>query len=298
MPMRGLSRNGQSQSDRVSTKDMRKPDSFYYACVTHVPLWLEFPSFVVPIYLGESQRDGKLNSRDLAPEWELHHPKLGGTVGTFALKNYIQKNCPNVTKVGICSYRRFISRTVIGKDQKINLRTMFGKPTSSRWFGKPTSSKCFISKADLLTFDLPTLMLPDNSAFLISCTKVPGYLRQYSHAHCAEDLLRFAAEAVEQGVLARSDIPLFFDEKIFFVGGLDLGVFPAEFWIRAVSAIEAVILCCIKRSPVRREGYQARALSFCAERLGSYILMRHLQSNYEFSTVTKNFIGHLIQVTE
>ena len=58
-----------------------------YACFTHVPLTLALPPYVVPIYLGAAQHAGALNLRDLAPEWEPHHPVLGSTAGAFALKN-------------------------------------------------------------------------------------------------------------------------------------------------------------------------------------------------------------------
>ena len=41
-------------------------DGLVYACLTHVPLTLEFPSWIVPIHLGAAQHDGALNLRDLA----------------------------------------------------------------------------------------------------------------------------------------------------------------------------------------------------------------------------------------
>ena len=40
------------------------------ACLAHVPLSIDLPPWVLPILLSAEQRDGALNLRDLAPEWE------------------------------------------------------------------------------------------------------------------------------------------------------------------------------------------------------------------------------------
>jgi hypothetical protein len=81
-----------------------------YACFTHVPLTLALPPYVVPIHLGAAQHAGALNLRDLAPEWEPHHPVLGSTAGAFALKNLVRERFPQATRIGICQYRKFVSR--------------------------------------------------------------------------------------------------------------------------------------------------------------------------------------------
>ena len=61
-------------------------------------------------------------------------------------------------------------------------------------------------------------------------------------------------------------------------GGIELGVFPADFWLRNVTAIENVVRACVQRSNVVREGYDARAWAFCVERLGGYLVLRHLRT--------------------
>ena len=81
-----------------------------YACLTHVPLTLDFPPWVVPIRLGAAQQEGDLNLRDLAPEWDAHHPQLGSTAGTFALARLVRERFPQATRVAICQYRKFVSR--------------------------------------------------------------------------------------------------------------------------------------------------------------------------------------------
>ncbi|MFX5757092.1 hypothetical protein ABTE27_24375, partial [Acinetobacter baumannii] len=76
----------------------------------------------------------------------------------------------------------------------------------------------------------------------------------YAVSHHAEDLLRYAAAATELGVFARSEAELFFNEKTFFMGGIEMGVFPADFWLRTVEQIEAVTWYCVQHYDTRREG--------------------------------------------
>ena len=52
-------------------------DGLVYACITHVRPWLAFPDYVTTIHLGQAQGEGRLNLRDLAPEWEPHQLQHG-----------------------------------------------------------------------------------------------------------------------------------------------------------------------------------------------------------------------------
>ena len=108
-------------------------DGLVYACLTHVPLTLDFPDFVTPIYLGEAQGPQRLNLRDLAPEWEPHHSVLGSTAGAFALKNYLRSQRPEATLVGVCQYRKFVSRRRITavRDPKYRVMDVVAKRSST-----------------------------------------------------------------------------------------------------------------------------------------------------------------------
>ena len=251
---------------------MMKPPAdtgLVYACLTHVPLWLEFPDYVTPIHLGAAQGDGKLNLRDLAPEWEPYHPVLGGAAGSFALKNYLLKHRPDAKRVGICQYRKFVSRDRISGVRDPKYRSMD-----------------VVHKAVLQPPAFAQLLHPGEQEFLVSpplrFTRLPwyprGYLKEYVRDHHAEDLLRFTAEAVEQGVLEQREVLRFFREDVFIPGGIELGVYPAPFWLRGIGQIEAVVRACVERYPARRDGYQTRAWAFCAERLGSWLLLKELRS--------------------
>ncbi len=240
-----------------------------YACLTHVPLALEFPSWVVPIYLGQAQHDGALNLRDLAPEWDPHHPQLGSTAGAFALARLVRKRFPEATRVGICQYRKFVSTGRISRVRDPRYRVMDVVP-----------------KSMLEGARLGERLWPGDALFLVTAprrfTRVPwhrrGYLKEYARDHCVEDLLRFTGEAVDQGVLDGREVPAFFREDVIVPGGVELGVYPADFWLAGTESIERVVRACVARHATVRDGYQARLWSFCSERLGSWLLLKRLRA--------------------
>jgi hypothetical protein len=240
-----------------------------YACFTHVPLTLELPPFVVPIFLGAAQHGGALNLRELAPEWEPQHPQLGSTAGAFALKNLVRERFPGATRIGICQYRKFVSRQRISGVRDPRYRVMDVVPRASLAGGR-----------------FAELLWPGDAQFLVSgprrFTRVPwhrrGYLKEYARDHCVEDFLRFTAEAVEQGVLERKEVAAFFREDVIVPGGVELGVYPLSFWLASTESIERVVRACVLKHATVRDRYQARLWSFCSERLGSYLLLKRLRA--------------------
>jgi hypothetical protein len=127
---------------------------------------------------------------------------------------------------------------------------------------------------------------PGDASFLVSAprrfTRVfwhrRGYLREYARDHCVEDFLRFAAAAVDEGVLGGREVEAFFREDVIIPGGAELGVYPAPFWLETTAQIERVVRACVAAQATVREGYQARLWSFCAERLGSYLVLKRLRT--------------------
>jgi hypothetical protein len=244
-------------------------DGLVYACLTHVPLTLEFPSWIVPIHLGAAQHDGALNLRDLAPEWDAHHPSLGSTAGAFALRSLVRARFPNASRVGICQYRKFISRQRISGVQDPRYRVMDVVPRNQ-----------------LAGDRLAAALDPGDATFLVSAprrfTRVPwhrrGYLKEYARDHCVEDLLRFTGEAVDQGVIERREVTAFFREDVIVPGGVELGVYPAPFWLESTAKIEGVVRACVAKHATVRDAYQARLWSFCSERLGSWLLLKRFRA--------------------
>ena len=240
-----------------------------YACMTHVPLPLAPPPWVTPIHLGAAQGAGGLDLRELAPDWEPHHPVLGATAGSFALRRWLLAQRPDATRVGVCQYRKFVSRQRISgvRDRKYKAMDDVAK--------------------EMLEGDAYTRALdPGEAEFLVSAprrfTRLPwyrrGYLKEYARDHHVEDFLLFTAHAVEQGAIDAGEVLAFCREDVLVPGGVELGVYPAAFWLDAIGRIERVVRACVTQHPRRRDGYQARMWSFCAERLGSWLLLKRLRA--------------------
>lgn len=273
-------------------------DGLAYGCLTHVPLAVDFPAFVEVIRLGEAQAEGALNLRDLAPEWEPYHPILGGLAGTFAMKNHVLRNHSGATRVGLCQYRKFVSNRRLSRAVAPSYKAMD-----------------VVSAQALSSTLLAEVMRPDADWLLARPFLLPNrrkhsdYLEQYSRVHHAQDLLRFTAEAVEQQLLDKAEAASFFAEEWMLPGGIELGVFPADFWIRTITSIESVVRACVQRFSVVREGYDSRAWAFCTERLGSYLVLRHLRTLARTegrlfglwpipNPWSRRFVGHLNLVTQ
>jgi hypothetical protein len=57
------------------------------------------------------------------------------------------------------------------------------------------------------------------------------------------------------------------------------------------------VRACVARYPGVRLGYQARNWAFCAERLGSFLLLKHMTSTYPLADWYQRFVGHLNLLT-
>jgi len=276
------------------------PAGLFYGCLTHVPLQVAYPDFVSTIRLGEAQVAGALNLRDLAPEWEPYHPILGGMAGTFALKNHVVALGPKVTHVGICQYRKFVSNSRLSRTAAPSYKVMD-----------------VVSAAELTPERFAAAMLPGDRPFMVSrpftlsnWRKRSSYLKQFSSVHHPQDLLRFVAEAVEQGVLDESEVRRFLAFDFLVPGGVELGVYPTDFWVATITSIENIARACVQRYPKAREGYNLRAWAFCSERLGGYLLLRHLREmsgvrlglgqliGMPVKTWPEHFIGQLNLITQ
>ena len=70
----------------------------------------------------------------------------------------------------------------------------------------------------------------------------------------------------------------FFREDVIVPGGVELGVYPASFWLASTDSVERVVRACVAKHATVRDGYQARLWSFCSERLGSWLLLKRLRA--------------------
>jgi hypothetical protein len=250
--------------------------SLCYGCVAHVPPLVAYPPYVKTIRLGEAQAPGQLNLRDLAPRWVPYQHLIGGSAGTFALRAWLLANQPDAALVGICQYHKFITHAHIGPAT--------ATPQVMQAIARADIAPGILAPATLAAGMRPAgdndFLLARPGQFLLNGVSC-DYLTQYKDAHHVQDFLRFTAMAVELGVIDRSEVIPFFQEKIFIGGGVELGVFPAEFWVSTVGALEGVAWACVHRyHDTRRAGPQSRLWGYCLERLGSYLLLRYLRARH------------------
>lgn len=255
------------------------PQNVAIFCLTHVPLLVPYPAHVKVVRMGSYQADGELNLRDLAPEWEVFHPLLGATAGTFAVRNYLKAH-PEYTHVASCSYRKFLSARQIGEP----LRNF--------------PQQHAISVAQLAEQDLDGLLDYSGRDFLISHPLdfhpwgMSNIAHQYQKDHHIEDLLRFLAEAVEEKMLTPFDAYALMNEHILIPGGAELGLYPVPFFLNAIDRIERIVAAYLRRFRVIRDGYQLRAISFCCERVGSYLLLQYLNARFP-GGIPASYYGHI-----
>jgi predicted O-linked N-acetylglucosamine transferase (SPINDLY family) len=233
-------------------------------CVTHVPLLVEYPADVKVLHLGSFQADGALNLRDLAPEWDVFHPLLGATAGSFAIRNYLREH-PEYDHVAMCSYRKFMTAEQIGEP--------------IRNFPQQHA----ISLKKIAQHDMRQLLDYTQHQFLISHPLyfpdwgIANIMQQYQQAHHIEDLLRFLAEAVSEQMLEPADVYELLSQNVLIPGGSEFGVYPTYFYLNAIDRLERITAAYLKKYRIIRDGYQVRAISFCCERVGSYLLLKHLR---------------------
>lgn len=262
-----------------------------FVCLTEAPLKMPYPSLVKPLYMGDSHKDkeGSLHIRDLAPEWEKWYPALGEIVGMIAYKNYIVKYFPAATKVGLCQPQKFIA--------KVRLNQALG--------AKQLYQQDVVAPAALTLETLKEIMFPENTDLLISepvtlATRQGkhSYLQHFGQTYCVEDLLRFAAIAVDFGIIDRSEQQDFLHEKWFYSSGCRVGIFPAEFWIQTISAIEILVRKCMLQLPASSSVYQRSAWTLCAEYLMSYMLNKYVMTHYVDEEAKASCFGQCILVSD
>jgi len=266
-----------------------------YGCVTHVEPWFELPEGVELIRLGAAQDGAGAGHtlRELAPQWEPHHPVIGGAAGSFALKALVLRQAVRPAFVGVCQYRKFVSP---------------GRVSDQRAQGYKVMD--VVARERVTREALRAWLQPGRHGFLVcppfSMHREAGYLGQYGTHHHGEDFLRFTAEAVEQGALTGREAADFMREDVFFPGGVELGVYPTDFWLEGIGAIERVIEACVRRYPTSRTGTQGRVWAYCAERLGSWQLVREFRRvrpcgrirRLEIAQWRRHFAGHMNLVVE
>jgi hypothetical protein len=218
----------------------------------------------------------KINAYQLCDFGEEMHPFLGGSLGSFAvLADLKARKLPETSLVNVMEYRRLL------------LLKPLGQPSD-----EPSARFLTPKAAQDICIDTEYSKLQTN-CFYAAPIDVKNILRQYERKHRVADLLRFLAAAVRVGVIKGSEVEPFLMDRFLIPGGIECGVSQVQLYINVVEKLKAACLSFLEHDrPSETDPYQIRALNFCSERLGSYLLRKEFSN--EFGLWTPNrFFGHI-----
>lgn len=235
-------------------------------CIGHQAPLYDLPPEVIYISMGSYHHDfsQSLHIRDIDTEADAHHPFLASSAGIFSIYKILANSNESIDIVRILSYRRFFSK------QEFGLKSSHG---NSRVI---TSAEFKKNNINLLDESL-------NQPFIFAGPmNFNSIAEQYSRCHHSPDLLRYLAISIKHGLISSEDILPFLSNQFFIPYAMDLGQMPVEFFVNNVKKLRDISLDFINTHlPINLQPYQRRAVNFCNERMGSYLIQKFLMENYK-----------------
>lgn len=253
----------------ISHKKPLLPESWYDDCIA----------------LGDFQPDSPLHVSQLDQFWHEARPLAYGAAGTPVLPIAIERlsSAPNLIEISSCRKRLFPSRVGIEAQAYPTMREL---SIGNR------------REEDELSVFTPR----DDLEFLVA---QPIYFRngiigQYAAGHHRRDILDYTSLAVEMDVLDSDSRSELLAAKHFIPGGTELGIFPKSWLMHVLPEIERVGRHFLNRYGDRLKKYNAhqiRAVGFLSERLGSFLLIRHLMDKYA-NNIPADIFGYMAVIVE
>lgn len=239
-------------------------------CISHRPLLFKNNKEMRHILLGDEiirHTDAFTPSTvvnhvsDISTQLDFWHVALGGSSGTFAIAAILLHDAnswSDTDSICINQYRKFISRSNFGT-QSANYPGMYMVPEDIA--------------ADIDVYEHQSDV---STPFLIANPINVGNLyTQYCVSHHGQDLLRYMAIAVDLGYIEHAEVGTMMNSDTLIPGGVEFGVYPVSVFLSIASKLQDICMGFLNStSPTNKNRYQRRALSFCNERMGSYLLMK------------------------
>ena len=249
-------------------------------CISHQQPLLPESWYDDCICLGEFQPDSLHHVRHLDQFWHNSRPIAYGAAGTHILPMVIEKFASDATLIEVSNHRK---RTLPS-----------GEGIESQVF--PTLRELSLEKFDKT--DTLSLFTPRTGIEFLVPQPIhikTSVLQHYAAVHRRRDILDYAALAVEMDILDSKSSSEFLASKYFIPGGVEIGIYPKEWLVHTWTGLEIVGREFLMRYGSRLEKYnrfQIRAVGFLAERLGSFLLLRHLIDTYS-NNIPADIFGHL-----
>jgi hypothetical protein len=252
----------------ISHKKPLLPESWYDDCIS----------------LGDFQPDSAFHVSQLDRFWHEARPLAYGAAGTYVLPIAIERFAGAATLIEISSYRKRILPSPEGTESEFPpLREL-----SFEDFEKEAEFSLFTPRPGL-EFLVAQPVYIENSV-----------IGNYAEGNRRRDILDYTSLAVEVGVLDPNSASEFLAAKHLNYGGVELGIYPKSWLIQSLSRIELVGRKFLHRYGDRLkkyDSYQIRTVQFLSERLGSFLLIRHLMEKYS-NNIPAEIFGHTTVVVE
>lgn len=247
------------------------------------------PAFKLPeeakiVWLNKTPFSGNshsevINGYDYFENPEDVHDKLSGAMGSIAISRYLLEIREKPSHVTIWQYRKFVSRNTYGKAAP-NYGGMF-----------------LVNEEDAAKIHLEVDLKDSVNYTIPNPVKIENLLHQYSLCHILSDFLKYTCCLIDVNVVDQKEVASFFDSQYLIPGGIELGTYPTDWWLKTMESIAKAAFYFMENYTVfdPYEPHRKRALAFCQERIGSYLLIKHLEESQAPSTPS-SYLGIILSL--
>lgn len=219
------------------------------------------------IAVGPHNTGSPLHISRLVPLWHERYTYAHSAAALFGVNRALGSQAPKGGHVRMQQYRKVLSHERLGKpDTYLPSMGVISASESAR------HAHVGLSLATGCDFLVPRPVRFQHSV-----------LEHYARNHRVLDFIDFGRVALECGVLSGQQVSMMMLERVYFAGVLELGIYPVEFFQRALTQIETVADEFAMKHAARLTSYdaeQSRALAWCVERMGSFLVLEELRERY------------------
>lgn len=226
----------------------------HFYCIAHAPFAWALPDFITVIGSGGYVPEQGLAMSVLAPDQAARNVYLGEYAAMFQIRRLLLESGADGF-VGVCHYRRFALSHPIGQLRGFN----------------------YHAHPDLLATVLPEHFYGDGQTPIVpvSVTFPHTVMMQYA-AHCeGRDLLMFFGDAIDCGVITGIEATQFLIGTEFITAPT-VAYIPVSWFVEIVADLEKVMARHYRHHYIQRDGYLARSMALCCERLQALLLAKRI----------------------
>lgn len=233
-------------------------------CVSHETPFVPEKLYDYAIGIGDYWPTRGAHVSALDPFWDRMRPVAYGAAGHYAIPRAIESDVPRTELTGVFTHRKIVIRKRASQDYYMHREMSI-------------SASLQLAVEDVRPWDGREFLIPSPLEF------PQGVVRQYVEGCYAIDLFEYLSIAVKIGVMSTDQVQEFALETALVPGGSELGIYPTPWLYATQKKLAAVGREFVTRYGERISTYdpiQVRAVSFLAERLGSYFLLKELRARY------------------